>query len=105
MHIRIGVALLLSVAGLWSRRVAGLLLSVFALFWVGSEYIAWYFWSMRLKANAGIEIFPGSIAHASNFYGATPWNVVVLVLAGAVLLWVSWLLIKILKTPMDSAGS
>lgn len=97
MHIRIGLALLLSVVGLWSRRVIGLFLSVLALVWVGLEYIAWFLLSTRIKSNAGIESLPSSVPHASNLYGATPWNVVVLVLVIAVLVWEIGRLIRFAK--------
>lgn len=97
MHTRIGLALFLSVAGLWSRRVIGLFLSLLALVWAGLEYIAWFLWSIRIKSNADIETFPSSVAHASNLYGATPWNVVVLVLVLAVLVWEIGQLIRIAK--------
>lgn len=98
MDVRIGLALFLSVAGLWSRRLIGLFLSALALAWVGLEYFTWFLWSMRIKSNAGIESFPSSVVHASNLYGATPWNVVVLVLAVVVLLWEIGRLIKIAKS-------
>ena len=87
MHIRIGVALLLSIVGLSSRRVIGLFLSVLALAWVGLEYLAWFLWSFRIKSNAGIDSLPSSAPHALNLYGATTWNAVVLALVIAVLVW------------------
>ena len=43
MHIRIGAALLISVGGLLSRRVIGLILTALALAWVGLEYVVWFF--------------------------------------------------------------
>jgi len=99
MHIRIGLALLISVVGLSSRRVVGLLLSALALVWVCVEYLTWYFWSIRLKSNAGLESFPASVTHASNLYGATPWNAVVLVLVIVALSWEIGRLIKLRKQP------
>ena len=99
---RIGLILLISVAGLLSRRVVGLFLSTLALAWVVLEYYEWYAWSMRLKSNAGIEHFPLLIPHAANLYGATPWNVMVLVLVIAVLLWEIGKLFGIMKSQINS---
>ena len=98
MHIRIGVALLLSVAGLVSRRMIGLFVATLALVWVGLEYVAWFFWSMRIKSNAEIQTFPSLAGNVSNLYGASYWNVVVLVLVIAVLLWGILRLIKIARS-------
>ena len=102
MHTRIGLGLLIGIAGLWSRRVVCLLLSILALAWVSLEYIAWYLWSIRLKSNAGIERFPTSVTHASDLYGATPWNAVVLVLAIVVLMWEIGRLMKIAKSTTNT---
>ena len=105
MHIRIGLALSFSVIGLWSRRVIGLFLSTLALAWVGLEYIAWFLWSVRIKASADIDALPSSVSHAFNLYGATPWNVVVLVLVIAVLVWEIWRLTKFAKSkPVQLGG-
>ena len=95
MHVRIAVALIISVAGLFSRRAVGMFLSALALGWVGLEYAAWFSWTVRIKSNAGIETLPSSIPHASNLYGASPWNIVVLVLTIAVFLWETGGLIKV----------
>lgn len=57
MHIRIAIGLLLSVVGLFSRRVIGLFVSTLALVWVGLEYLAWFFWSMRIRSKAEVETF------------------------------------------------
>lgn len=98
MHIRIGVALLIGVAGLLSRRVVGLFMSVLAFAWVSLEYVDWYVWSVRLKSSAGIESFPPPTAHAFGLYGATAWNIVVLALVIAVLVWDVRQLIRIVKS-------
>lgn len=98
MQIRIGLVLLVSVAALWSRRVVGLFLSALAFAWAIAEYIAWRAWSIRIKANAGIEVLPGRVANALNLYGATPWNALVLVLVIIVFLWEIGWLIRIVKS-------
>lgn len=95
MHVRIAVALIISVGGLFSRRLVGVFLSALALGWVALEYAAWFSWTVRMKSNAGIETLPSSIPHASHLYGASPWNVVVFVLTVAVLLWETGGLVKI----------
>lgn len=102
MHIRIALALLLSMVSLWSRRVIGLFLSVLALAWIGGEYIGWYIWSVRIKSNADIENFPLSVRQALNLYGASAWNIVVLVLVIMVLVWTTVCLIRIAKSQQQT---
>lgn len=106
MHIRIGMALVLGFAALLSRRVIGLYLSALALVWIGLEYAAWFLWSIRIRSNAEVERFPSVIANAVNLYGATPWNLLVLVLVVAVLVWQIGRLLRIAKsqpTQLDSS--
>lgn len=98
MHIRIGIALLLSVLGFLSRRMVGLLMAMLALVWVGLEYVAWFVWSMRIRSNAEIETFPSSAGNALNLYGASVSNLVVLALVIAVLLWGTVRLLKVVRT-------
>jgi hypothetical protein len=98
MHIRIAVALLLSMGAFLSRRALGLFLSALALVWVILEYVVWFLWSVRIKANADIDAFPSSVPHALNLYGATIWNVVVFTMVIAALAWTIWCLTKIARS-------
>lgn len=107
MHIRIGLALLISIVGLSTRRVIGLIFAASALAWVGVEYVGWFFWSIRIKSSADIKTFSSSVPHALNLYGGTLWNAVVLVLAVVVLLLVIRQAIRIVESEMipGSKGS
>lgn len=97
MHIRIGLALIISVGGLWSRRTIGLFLSALGLAWAIGEYIGWYTWSSKVRVNTDVEHFPGAIADALSLYGATLWNAVVLVLIISVLLWEAKWIVRNIK--------
>lgn len=92
MHIRLGLALMISAGALLTRRVVGLILSALALVWICFEYLAWYFWSGHIS-------FPAETS-ASNLYKVTPLNTVVFVLAFAVLLWVIKRLLEFRKSSL-----
>jgi hypothetical protein len=85
--IRISVALVISAASLWFRNAIGLCVSALSLLWVGIEYIGWYNWSWHIKEGAGIKEFPSITPHIANLYGATGWNMVVLLIAVALFVW------------------
>ena len=87
MFIRINLALILSAVGLYFRHVKGLLISMLALIWVGIEYLSWHIWSLRIKAMAGIGDFQSTTPYADNLYGATRWNIAVLVVVAAFFVW------------------
>jgi hypothetical protein len=87
MQIRISLGLILSAIGLWFYSVKGLLISISALIWVGLEYLSWHMWSLRIKENAGIGNFQSITPYADSFYGATGWDISVLVIVIALFVW------------------
>jgi len=87
MHARISLALIVAAACLWSRTVRGLVISASALTWVVIEYAWWAIWSQRFLASMDIPEFHSSTPHVFNIFGATGWNVAVLAIALALLLW------------------
>lgn len=96
MHIRIAIGLLLSVVGLFSRRVIGLFVSTLALVWVGVSGLVLLVDEDQVEG--GGRNFSSSVSDFSNLYGASLWNLVVLVLVIAVLLWGTVRLIKVVRS-------
>ena len=86
-NIRIGLFLVIATIALWSRKSKGLYLSLFSLGWIFTEYWLWRIASQRILINADIPHFPAEIAHAYNLYGATNWDVIVLLISGVLLIW------------------
>jgi hypothetical protein len=92
MQCRIAVALTLIATGLCFRRVIGFIGAVLATAYVGKEYLWWYFDSWQRLKEIGVRDFsqlpaPHEIQHAGNLYGATWWNVLVLVVTAALFVW------------------
>lgn len=104
IQLRITIALIVIVFSLFSRRVAGFLISILALSYIAAEYIWWYFDSLRWLKEIGVGDFsklpaPHEIQHAGNLYGATWWNLMVLVVAIILLTWEMKVLLRDLMTP------
>lgn len=85
--LMIELALVVTAVGVLSRNVIGLLFSFVALIWVGVEYIWWFVWTKRTIAAAGLDELPSGVPQVWNLGGATPWNLVVLVVAVFLFLW------------------
>jgi hypothetical protein len=86
--IRIELALLVAGFGLLSRRGVGLLISMLSLVWVGAEYLRWYRWRYSFPQDGpwGDPRFSLE-AGRETLYGATGWNLAVLMVAAVVLVW------------------
>jgi hypothetical protein len=80
IQLRIGTALFIALAGLFSRRMVGFVFTSIALVWVLGEYVFWYFRSIKIQNMAGLVELPQSISHTLNLYGASWINIGVLVL-------------------------
>jgi hypothetical protein len=87
MHLRIGLALLLSAVCLWSRRAWCFYVSLAGAILVVVEYGGWYVWSRRILSYAEIPTWPTGTKHALGLGDATGVNVVILLLTLVLLLW------------------
>lgn len=87
MHLMIEAALIIAALGLLSRKITGIVISAMALIWVGIEYIGWFIWTQRTIEAAGLTAIPRFIPHAANLYGATGWNIAILVIVVALFVW------------------
>lgn len=98
MHIMIELALLVAAVGLLLRSVKGLVISIIALSWIGIEYILWFIKTQSIIKGAGLKQIPSLIPHAGNLYGATRWNLVVLIIVAFLFAWEVLTLIIILNS-------
>ena len=96
--IRIALALIISAICLYVRKLVFLCASLLALVWIGLEYFGWYIYSLQTLERAGLTTFPYGTSHAFKLYGASGWNVAVLVTTVILFLWEINLLIRILIT-------
>lgn len=92
--VRVGVAVVGAGVLLLRRSGAGLLLSAACLVWAGAEYLRWHLLSRALmRAVPALTANPEAWSGNALFFGATNWNVAVLTMIGAVLVWelmVTW---------------
>lgn len=108
IQLRVTIALVLVAFGLFSHKVVGFLISTLALVYVAAEYLWWYFDSLRWLKEVGVEDFsklplPHEVQHAGSFYGATWWDLTVLVIAIALFTWEMKTLLRILITPRGNS--
>ncbi len=87
MYLIVETALIIATFSLLSRKIKGVIVSVIALMCVGVEYIWWFIWTRRIIEAAGLTEIPSLIPHAGNLYGATGWNLAILVIATALFAW------------------
>ena len=87
MHLTIEGALIIAALGLLSHKVTGIVIAEMALLWVGIEYVGWFIWTRRTIEAAGLSEIPRYIPHAANLYGATGWNIAVLVIVAVLVVW------------------
>ena len=88
----IELCLLLCVAGLWTRKVAGLLISLLSLLGTGSGYVFWYLDSRQFLEKLSSHPFyhlPAEAipSHPFGLIGATWISVIVLTLSSVLLIW------------------
>lgn len=95
--------LLVSVAGLLIRNVAGLLISLLALVVTNIGYVIWYLASRpileMLSAPPFYQLYAEAVPpHPLGLLGATTMNVLVLALSGVLLIWEAKTLRSMLQT-------
>ena len=92
LFLLIELGLLVNVAGLWLRKVTGILVSLAALSVAGLGYALWYLSSRQilelLMSKPFYHEFPQAVPpHPFGLVGATWVNLVVLVMAGVLFVW------------------
>jgi len=83
-------ALFLSAAGLWSRRLLGLVLSLVSLLALIGVYLLWYRATLSIIEMYGAKTFSGlrdQQQHLLSLYQASWWDIVVLGIALLVIVW------------------
>jgi hypothetical protein len=99
----IAAALIIAALSLASKRGFGLMLSLIAFLWVLFEYLRWYFWTKKLLGNLDLTRFPPGVPHAAHLWGATGWNVLVLIIVSVLVIWEIVILVRILKSSHRAA--
>lgn len=94
LHVSMAAALIINVVALWFRGALGWITSIAALVFVETGYLWWYLDSVRWLNTYGMDKFV-ELEHVWMFRHATWWNMVVLAVASALLLWQ-------LKTSMEA---
>ena len=91
-------ALLIATVSLLFRRVIGIVVSLTSLIWIGIEYMWWYIWTQRAIEAAGLTQLPFGVPQAGGFAGATKWNLAILAITAALVLWETRILIRCLSS-------
>jgi hypothetical protein len=101
---RIASVLITYLITVWPLKPKRYLISAVALIWIAVEYAVWFNHSLRIKENMsilGIDRLSERIA--AGFYGGSWWDVIVLGLTLALLLWCLKTLISVfISPPFDS---
>ena len=98
IRLKIEVGLIVMTLGLSLRRVIGVLLALFVTVLIGIQYLLWYLdterWlrDVRLTDLSQAAEFP----HFAGIYQAKPWDVAVLALVTAVVIWLLRVLFAII---------
>jgi hypothetical protein len=91
-HLNIAAAFVLSAVCLWWRSSISYALSALAALWIGLIFVWWYFDSVAFLRNLEISDYSQldvpDFQHIWMFRGAIWWDMVTLVIAGALFLWV-----------------
>jgi hypothetical protein len=89
LHIAISFCLTVCAAGLWLRRVWGLVISMLALLSVLVTYGYWHFTTVKYlrELQNDMVLYKRVQQNVGWFHGATKWDFVVLVLVVILLLW------------------
>lgn len=108
MRLKIEVALVLIVAGLWSRRILGFLISLLATMFVEYQYGLWYLDTQRWLREMQVTDFsqlpvPSEWPNFAGLYRATPWDFALLVFFTALFAWQVRVLIAHVKRPSKTS--
>lgn len=108
LFLFIGVALVINVVGLWSRKVVGLLISASALGCVGVCYLLWYIHSRQFLGALNQSVLsqlPSGFSQPTlppySLAGVSWWNLLVLGMVVALFIWETKTLTKTLLSRHD----
>jgi len=92
IRMKIELALLVIAIALRSRRVVGLCISVLATIYIEAQYGLWYLDTKRWLRDVRLTDLsqikePDLLPHFVGIYQARPWDIVLLALATALLIW------------------
>jgi len=88
IQVRVALALIVGIIALRLRTCIGLVTYILMSLWILVEYIKWYKLSSNIKAAAQLEGFSNlTIPHACGLYGATSWDIAILVLTVVLFIW------------------
>lgn len=98
LRVRIAAALAVTSVGIWPFRGKAFLASLVSIAWVVVEYALWFTWSLRVRESLGIGHLPEP--NAVGFYAATWFDILVLLFALTIAVWIA----KILSTSLKSSA-
>ncbi len=102
LNVRVGIALIVAIVGLWSRKSLGFIISMLALMYVVAEYAWWYVDSVRaleaLDMKGWNEFQDPNFPYIGKLRGATWWDIVILGVTVTLFLWQTKRLIDFFKT-------
>jgi hypothetical protein len=91
-HLNIAAALVLSVACLWWRSFISYVISALTTVWIGLIFVWWYFHSVAFLRSLEIsdysQLDAPDFQHIGMFRGAIWWDMVTLIIAVTLFLWV-----------------
>ena len=90
MRIEIGIALVIIVVALYSRRLVGLCLSVIATILIEVQYVRWYQDTQRWLSDVHLSDLSQATwtdKHFAGVYQAAPWDFVLFVCATLLFIW------------------
>jgi hypothetical protein len=96
-HLNIAAALVLSAVCLWWRSFISYVISALTAVWVSLIFVWWYFHSVAFLRSFEISDYSQlnvpDFQHVGMFRGAIWWDMVTLVIAGTLFLWVMKVLV------------
>lgn len=91
-HLNVAAALVLNAVCLWWRSFISYVMSALTAVWVGLIFVWWYFNSVAFLRSFEIsdysQLNAPDFQHVGIFRGAIWWDIVTLVVAASLLLWV-----------------
>lgn len=100
IRVAVAISLVIGIFGLWARRAAGYCLSVLALMATVGLYLWWYVESAAFLRNNEVssyaELDAPNLQHSRVLVGATWWDIIVLIIVVAVLIWAAKIPAKLL---------
>lgn len=104
LRIATSIGLLVCGAGLAFRNLFGVVASMLGIIWLGFFYGWWYYNSLAFLRNLEVPDFSSlpEISHAAGLWGATWWDLLVLMIVAVLLLWQLAILIRVVRAPGET---